>query len=390
MFNLKSKSYGEAFSSFVTGNTIQSDALKEPTVLTAISLIANAISCLPIYCYKSGKLDERSMQSQIVKKPNNYQTMPELLGQVGTHLALYRQSALIIKKTGNSVVSIECLDTPMQVSSIKVNGTIKYSGSDNFGRSVNSDEVYLISMPSMRTAERFDILKNAKSSIELSTQAIKSATDYYSKGPRAGAFITVDTKLTDDQYSRMDKRMNDQSGSENAHKLMVLENGAKFQPNTTSLKDSEINASRSSSVREIASLMGIPLPLVGIPDPTYKSISEIRQAFHDQTIGPMLHIIESKINSAFPANTDLRFDTTGFLRSDPKTAAEVSQMLLTRGIISLNEARIRCDEEPIHGEELFVIDSNNLSFGTIEDFKKQKQEPEGKIQDEQITQPETP
>lgn len=359
-------------------------ALSDATVKACIRIIAQTISTLPLKLYKRQPnpitkkewvVDDTSLMSHVLTvRPNVRQTATEFVEQMISQLMLFSEYYAIIKRSPNGkVIGLVPFNSPQQVSITELGDNLIFNCITNDGRSAQfkNDEIFHIRDLSINTYRALDKITNAKSTIGLSLAATQNAENYYKRGPRSGAFIQADGKLTDDAFARLSKQFNDAyAGNEAAHKIAILENGMKYVANEYTLKDAQVLESRSASIREIASIFGVPLALLGISDPNMKDIETINQFFYRSCLQSIIAKIEDRFKLMLPRDYSLKFDLSEYLKGDIKTTAEVTERLLTRGMISVNEARVRMGLQPIHDKELFVIDSNNLTFGEWKDLEK--------------------
>ncbi|MGL6606608.1 phage portal protein [Aeromonas hydrophila] len=346
-----------------------SDRMKEPTVLAAANMISSALANIPMYYTRNDKEYKPSLLDAS-QTPNPYQTMPELLSQIGTMLAVYRQCFLTYESVGVGrelrISRIECLDQPNQISIEKTpNGPI-YRGVDNYGRKVGTNILHL-KLNSRYLERSMDILEHGKSSVDFSLSSISNAKKYFERSGRdlPSGFVVYDQDLNVEEMADYSKAVNNVKEGDGSY--VVFGGGAKIYNNTANLRDSQFIESRGNSTREIASMLGIPLPMLGVQDPTYKSFNEILRAFFTYSIGPILTLIETKLNSVSGGKVLMKFDHSSFLRADPQTMAAYARDTLTTGIISVNEARQTLGFDAIEGGDVFAIQTNNLTFGQFGD-----------------------
>lgn len=98
-----------------------------------------------------------------------------------------------------------------------------------------------------------------------------------------------DGTLTDDQFTRLKKELEDRySGPKNAGRPMLLEGGLKWQAMGMSPKELEFVTGKREAAREIALAFGVPPMLLGIPgDNTYSNYQEARLALYEDTVLPL-------------------------------------------------------------------------------------------------------
>ncbi|CAJ1855282.1 hypothetical protein HLBENOHH_02467 [Aeromonas dhakensis] len=367
--NLKTKSALSFSDTFAGLNRDYSDRMKEPTVLAAANMISSALANIPMYYTRNDK-EYKPTMLDASQNPNPYQTMPELLSQIGILLAVYRQCYLVYETVGvgreTRISRIECLDQPGQVSIEKTPNGPVYRGVDNYGRPVSSNVLHL-KLNSRYLDKTMDILDHGKSSIDFSMSCSNNAKKYFDRSGRdlPSGFVVYDHDLNVEEMADYSKAVN--SVKEGDGSYVVFGGGAKIYNNTSTLRDSQFIESRGNSTREIAAMLGIPLPMLGIQDATYKSFNEILRAFFTYSIGPILTLIETKLNSVSGGKVKMKFDHSSFLRADPQTMAAYARDTLTTGIISVNEARQTLGFDQIDGGDVFAIQTNNLTFGKFGD-----------------------
>jgi HK97 family phage portal protein len=117
----------------------------------------------------------------------------------------------------------------------------------------------------------------------------------------SGALVTSDTTLGDEQYARLQAQIEEQySGSANAGRPMLLENGLDWKQMGLSPTDMGILETKYSSARDVALAFGVPPQLLGIPgDNTYANYKEARLAFYEDTVLPLLSFILGSYNNWF-------------------------------------------------------------------------------------------
>ncbi|EHM6953363.1 phage portal protein [Vibrio parahaemolyticus] len=373
-----------ALRNFISGSgqaVTYDTALLDPTVKACVRVIAQTISTLPLQLFKKqnnaiGKqwqLDESSLMSYILTvRPNVRQTSVEFVEQLITQLMIFSEYyAQVRKAPSGKITGIIPFNSPKQVSVREHGEGLIYDCVTNDGRSIslNQDEILHIRDLSVKTYEALDKVHLAKSSIGLSLSATKNAEQYYKKGSRAGGFIQVSGKLSDEAFTRLTNQVNESFGGEdNAHRIGILENDSKYVQNPYSLKDAQVLESREAAIREIAAIFGVPLPLLGISDANMKDPEAINAFFYKSCLQSIINKIEARFRLILPRDYALKFDTSEYLKGDIKATAEVAEKLFTRGLISRSEARKRVGHQPDMQEDIFVVSSNNLIFGTKEDF----------------------
>lgn len=376
--------YSSHLKNFISGSGVTvtyETALQDPTVKACVRVIAQTISTLPLKLYKQqttgiGKKWSEDTQSQMAyilsTRPNPRQTTSEFIEQMIVQLAVFSEYYAIIQKTPNGKIArLTPFNSPKQVSVQEHGDSLIYHCVTNEGKTLTlrDDEIFSVRDLSLNTFQAMDKVNLAKGSIGLSISATRSAEDYYKNGSRAGGFISVEGNLSEEAYTRrLNQITNFYNNPDNAHRIGLLEGGAKYIPNAYSLKDSQVLEARNASIREIATLFGVPVALLGISDPNMKDIETINSFFYRSCLQSILSKIEARFRLMLPRGYALKFDVAEYLKGDVRTQTEVTEKLFTRGLISRNEARMRMGLQKDTAKEIYVVASNNLVFSEIDGF----------------------
>ena len=86
------------------------------------------------------------------------------------------------------------------------------------------------------------------------------------------------------------------------------------------------------------------------------------------TLNPLCVKYESAINLILPDNLEIKLDRKGFVQGDRTSLVESTSGEFKMGSISINEMREDLDRDPVEGGDVHAIDTNNLTFGTLEDI----------------------
>lgn len=119
--------------------------------------------------------------------------------------------------------------------------------------------------------------------------------------PSGALVVNKDTNLGEEQFARLQTQIEDQySGSGNAGRPMLLENGLDWKQMGLSPTDMGILETKFSSARDVALAFGVPPQLLGIPgDATYSNYKEARLAFYEDTVLPLLGYLMNAFNGYF-------------------------------------------------------------------------------------------
>lgn len=188
------------------------------------------------------------------------------------------------------------------------------------------------------------VTEPASREIDTSNEATRWNKRLLENEGRPGLVFTVGGYLTDEQYDRLEKRLQeDVSGSSNARRNLIVE-GEKASVLPYGWNPAELDFLEGSRElnRRIAFAYGVPPMLVGIPgDNTFSNYKEARMAFWEDTIIYYLNLIRGEFSSGlFFSETDLFLDYD--LNNIPALAPKrekMWEMSERSDFLSLNEKR---------------------------------------------------
>jgi HK97 family phage portal protein len=133
-------------------------------------------------------------------------------------------------------------------------------------------------------------------------------------------------------------------GAANGGRALILEEGLEWQSIQLSPGDAEILASRRFSREELATLMGVPAPVVGILDhATFTNSETLVRFFAQQTLAGYCRKIELEFaRSVFGSSSgdfSLEISLDGLLRGDPAQRWAAHKIAVDSQILSPNEIR---------------------------------------------------
>ena len=161
----------------------------------------------------------------------------------------------------------------------------------------------------------------------------------------SGIFKT-EQPLTPDAISRFITQIKDFfSGSKNAGRTMVLEQGLEYQQLGLSPKDMDFISSLDTSARNIASAFGVPFALILPESSTYNNQRDARVSLYENTVIPVL----SDILDGFAAwvstitgknyGFDIDLDSISALEEKRQIRFDRMATMVQTGILTANEAR---------------------------------------------------
>ena len=335
-------------------------ALQINAVFSAISLISDTISTLPIDAYirRGGARYPLRPRPDWVLKPDVDTTKEAFYGAVIVSLLL--DGNVFIRKYRNNrgeIVNMVVLN-PRDVE-------IKRSGLGRVLFTVKGEEKALTSEDiifiqdvvrpgHLRGVSRVEYLKeNLGLAIALENYAAK----FFGAGTQTSGVIEVPggVPLSAEQAKAMQQAFDSRhKGWNRAHKTAVLSGGATYKPTNVPNDQAQFLDSRRMAVEDVARAFNIPPHLLGLPGTnTYASVEQNNIAFVTHTLRPIAAKIESALTELLAQQTGLeaafiKISLDGLLRADITARTAAYSTMLQAGVYSINDVRSFEDLRPIN------------------------------------------
>jgi hypothetical protein len=174
------------------------------------------------------------------------------------------------------------------------------------------------------------------------------------------------------------------SGTQNSGRPLLLEGDFDWKEMGLSPKDMDFLNLKHMSATDIAMCFGVPSQLVGVPDAqTYANVAEARLALYEETIIPMLRLVQSDMNEWLFPQYDERLEFEYDIDAIPALAErrrriyENISQAVQHGIITRNEAREQIGLSPIEGGDDIYISATLFPLGS-----EVPEEPQDPLMDE--------
>ena len=333
------------------------------------------MASLPAYVYtRSGKgrdvAEAHPVMDLIRRGPNERQTWPDwiewtmaqvlLRGNAVSEIVTDRAGRVkALRPTPWEWCSVQMLPTGRLAYDVTEMTSI-YGGQGRMRRLLEHEVIHL--------KDRTDDGLLGKSRLQRAGAVIRAglsvqefAESMYSNGANPSGALQAEGKLNGEQYQRLGEQFRmAYSGSSNAAKVMILDQGLKWQQISVSPEDAELLASRRFTTEELARIFQVPPPMVGIWDhSTFTNSETAGKWFAQFTIGPWCRKIEAEFTRSIFSTSErathaLELDLSGFLRGDHAARWAGHAIAVQNGILSPNEIREVEGWNPRPGGEEFA------------------------------------
>ncbi|QAX93998.1 portal protein [Streptomyces phage Euratis] len=349
------------------------EALQVSAVFGCVRLLSETIATLPLSTYSKRGGARREMTSpEWLDYPNaepGGMGRIDILSQTVLSLLLQGNAFLAVRWQGPNIVGLDVLDpTKIKVHMVQLepNG-VRRKVFEAFDVDDDGNEVLLgwftprdvLHVPGMMLPGEFvgcSPITYARESIGLALASQKYGSKFFANGAMPGAVVEVPGTMSDEGLARAREAWRAaNSGVDNAHRVALLTEGAKFSKVAMSPDEAQFLQTRQFQVPEIARIFGVPPHLIS--DATNSTswgsgLAEQNIAFTMFSLRPWLERIESGFNRLIFAETAdrfrfVKFNLDGIQRGAPKDRMELYSLGLQNGIYSIDEVRAAEDLPPL-------------------------------------------
>lgn len=325
-------------------------------VFGAVQAIAETVAMLPLCVYRKlpdgsrVEAPEHPVARIFSGDANPRQTATEFLEMAVAHCLLRGNGfAEIIRDGRGAPVALEPFH-PDAVSLAYVAGTGRYvyqvSLQAGGTRRLLPEEVLHIKDRSDDGVIGKSRLHRARETFGSALAVERYAARTFRNGASMSGVLSHPDALGDEAATRLRKDFeSNYSGSGNAGRVAVLEEGLKWSQVSVSPDDAQMLESRRFSTESLARIFRVPPPILGdYSGGNYASIVEIHRIFYSHCIQPWLNRLERALERALLSEDgrrhyEVEFDTDLLLRGDMLTRFQAYRISREIGVYSANELR---------------------------------------------------
>jgi HK97 family phage portal protein len=295
-----------------SGQHVTSDtAMRVSTVYACVTVLSQTLAMLPKYVKQvrsDGGLDNlqnHRLYKQIHNRPNRWQTSFEFFEMMEGHRLLRGNAyARIVAYPGRGINELVPMHPDRVWPFVVTPSGVTYFMYDNspspppgsklyyqYGDTeiLLSDEVLHVRGFSTNGIVGMNpITRAAREAVGLAMATEETGARLFSNGAQISKIFKHPTKMSDAVYERMKKQMDAFSGSSNAGKTMILEEGMGIESLSMTMDNAQFLETRKFQVEDIARIFNVPLVLIGHGDkaPTYASAEQFFMSFKVHTMHP--------------------------------------------------------------------------------------------------------
>ena len=409
---------GSSYRFFLGGSTsgktvTERSAMQMTAVYSCVRILAEAIAGLPLhlYTYKEDGGKEKAIGHPLYlllhDEPNPEMSSFVFRETLMTHLLLWGNAyAQIIRNGKGEVVALYPLMPNRMTVDRDSSGQLFYSYQMN-----NSDA------PTMKTGTvilkpsdvlhipglGFDGLVGyspiamAKNAIGLAIATEEYGAKFFANGATPGGLLEYPGTVKDPDRVR-ESWNKGFSGSQNAGKVAILEEGMKYTPISIAPEQAQFLETRKFQINEIARIFRVPPHMVGdLEKSSFSNIEQQSLEFVKYTLDPWVVRWEQSLSRALFTPEEkkkyfFKFNVEGLLRGDYQSRMNGYATARQNGWMSANDIRELENLDRIPAEEggdLYLINGNMLPLvhaGAFADIDSGKEESEPDEQSEEVVE----
>ena len=353
-----------------SGVSVSADtAMRQATVYSCVNVLSRVIGMLPCHLMETdGRNKEQAVKDPLYSvlhdQPNEWMTAPEFWGMAMNHLAL-RGNFFALKNRGLSLtgpirelipLAPGVVQEVKQSEKCQLTYVLKYP--DGTKKEVPASQIMHLRGMTLNGYMGVNPIQYIRESIGLGLASEEFGSRYFGSGTHPGIIVEHPGKLDPAVKSELSSALAETySGLGKSHRLMLLQDGMKFQKVVVDPKDSQFIELRKYQKSEIVDIFfGMPLTILSSEDktPTYASAEQFSIGFIIYALMPWIVAIEKGIaRDLIPAAKRgvqyAKFSAQGLQRGSFKEQMDSFAVAIDKEIMNPNECRDLLDLNPYTG-----------------------------------------
>ena len=399
---------GSSYRFFLGGSTsgkavTERSAMQMTAVYSCVRILAEAIAGLPLhlYCYKEDGGKEKALGHPLYlllhDEPNPEMSSFVFRETLMTHLLLWGNAyAQIIRNGKGEVVALYPLMPNRMTVDRDSSGQLFYSYQMSNSDAPTMPGGTVILKPSdvlhvpglgFDGLVGYSPIAMAKNAIGLAIATEEYGAKFFANGATPGGLLEYPGTVKDPDRVR-ESWNKGFSGSQNAGKVAILEEGMKYTPISIAPEQAQFLETRKFQINEIARIFRIPPHMIGdLEKSSFSNIEQQSLEFVKYTLDPWVVRWEQSLSRALFTPEEksryfFKFNVEGLLRGDYQSRMNGYATARQNGWMSANDIRELENLDRIPAEEggdLYLINGNMLPLvhaGAFADIDSGKEETE--------------
>jgi HK97 family phage portal protein len=336
-------------------------ALALSTVYACIYRISSTCASLALNIYqRSGRevtLAESHPAFDLVRyEPNGYQTAYEFFEALYTQALMYGVGYAMITR-----------DNRGDASQLDI---LHYH--DVEAKIIAGEKVYVVkdlgivrpeNMLELANLGRLSPIRLHRENLGLAKAAQDYGAEFFANGGKPTGILTAKQPMKTEQVQQLAKSWKEGSGG-----TKVVPFDMAYSAITLSPEEAQFIQSRKFQAEEICRIFSVPPDLVQVPgQSTFNNVEQQSIQFARHTITPwairLSQEVDRKLIQSFQRpQIYSRHDMTDLYRGDMAARANFYTQMLQVGVMSINEARMKEDMNPVEGGDVHTVQVNQIAL----------------------------
>jgi len=347
----------------------ETGAKKLFAVYSCVNVLGESIATLPLHLYKVNKdgSNEKVYNdfTKLIKSPNEEDSKFDFLERMVWHLALRGNFYAIKNKIGKETKQLLWLE-PDSVSTVVTDWKPVFTYNNS---QYTKNDIFYIKSHGGKS-----IISSQADTLEFASSLKEYSSNFFKNGARLSGIIETQGKMTEESFTRFKTMWNETfSGSKNAGKTAILDNGKTFHPLSVSNIDAQYLETTKKTDAEICGLFRVPPHMIGILDnATFSNIENQALQFTKYTLSPWCVRIEDAftqqiVKPQFGESYYCKFNMDALERGNIASRYAAYNIGRNAGFLSRNEVREKENYNPIEGGDDYLTPLNMGTLGKTED-----------------------
>jgi HK97 family phage portal protein len=318
-------------------------------VYSAVSLIADTISTLPLDCFIRIDGQRRAFRPkpEWVERPDI--ALPRTAFYNSVIVSLLLDGNAFIRVFGgrqNPVSNLVVLNPRTVTVKRNAQGRLIFEV-EGENRPLSQDEMIFIPdvlrPGTIRGVSRVEALKE---NFGLALALEKFAATFFGQGTNLNGVIEFPGNLTAEQAENLRNGFDSKhKGWRRGHRTGILSGGATFKSTQVDPESSQSIEARRLAVEDVARAFNIPANMLNIPGTTtYASVEQNNLQFITHTLRPIVQKLEdafSQLMSRYPGGETafIKWNLDGLARADIQARTSAYSTMIQAGVMSINDVR---------------------------------------------------
>ena len=342
----------------LAGTNINSDTVFQVNaVFSAISLIADTVSTLPVDAYirRDGARFPFRPRPEWVTQPDVNLPREAFYNQVITSLLLDGNAFIrVFSNDRGEVINLTVLNPATVVVKRNGLGQLQFMVEGEGMPLTSEDMVFIPDVMRPGDIRGISRIKAMGETFGLALALERYASTFFGQGTNLNGVIEFPGMLNQDQAQQLASSFDSRhKGWKKGHRTGVLSGGAKFVSTQTDPEKSTLVDSRNQSIADVARAFNVPPHLLGLNvGMSYASVEQTNLAWVTHGLRPVIGKIEGALSpllrrSPGGGGAFIKFNIDGLLRADLQSRTSAYSTMLQAGAMSINEVRSLEDMRPI-------------------------------------------